>query len=647
MKKFIQLLLVSAAIMLSAAVGAAATSVSTEVFSPGWSAQGGGSCTAEATAIFGQTGTPTHRIFNFVETAGTNRALMQWKNDKVTAALGNQVDYIVFESSFAPTDAVTSVNLMTDGTKTIASMTKDRGGWINGRWNNLRVIYSISDRKTQFYMNGVLKYTCTAAMTFANNDYRLAYIGTNANTPNAVYVYESKLYGVKGDNPGANTGAQLTDTLYTGNLGGTKAMLAPGTTLNSLTEANAVTEGAAVRAYPNGVFDGEWVGNSAALKTGDVIVLQKNGLLTYYDVISDDKLSVFDADNQPEWGLNAANIISKGTLTNYGGKTDGDTCEQYEINAGKTAASITCDYPLDYHYRYVTVKFNAYVNDPAVIKAVSTTTGGGTASLYIKGVNIRKNMWMNFMAVYDTKTGQCKTYFNGTQYSGFLTPGGDGKQFLTDTAKKQLRITMQEVSADGETRTFAIDDFEMFTTPEEPIMDNNFKSIKSAVNVNGSVLYCKQGTTAADIKSDYAVDDAQTVIYNASTGAADDGEITEDSRLAVVTDGGKTIKTYVIVPMSANKIAAYGNGTDGTATAEGEVTAFSFADDNTVLISAQYQDGILKNVSFAKAEDGIASNTIETTGASGEGIKFMVWNDMNECLPLGNVISYTSLSQAE
>ena len=283
MKKVISLFIVfSMVTALITAHASAEGNTFTSVFTPGWSVQGGGSYSVNTTAIFGQSENTKNYYYNFIETPNTNRALMQWKNAGIDEAFdvdsGEGIDYLVFESRFVPSDAITAVSLMTDGSSTTATMPKERGGWVNGHWNSLKIVQSVSDRKTDFYINGVLKYTCTASVFKKGGvyDYRLAYIGINAYTENAVYINDSKLYGVKGENPGADTMPFLDGYNYIGQ----DIFIAPETKVSSFT-----SDIYNVRVYEGESFERIREENETA-EYGDCLVVEdKSGVFSTFSII--------------------------------------------------------------------------------------------------------------------------------------------------------------------------------------------------------------------------------------------------------------------------------------------------------------------------------------------------------------------------
>lgn len=640
MKKFISLFVVVCT-LLSLAVCPAAAAENVYYSKPAISVTGGNTATAETGTIYGLAeGTG---YYGFTPRTDKNYyCTLQYKQSDFPT--DESYKYIVFEADFAPEDSLKEISLYTAGT-TQASYPLT-ASWNTNRWNSLRVVYerpttAYTKGRTVYYLNGrKVKEFSANKSTFAQNDYRLCFTCEMAQP--GVKIKNYRMYFTE-INPSLNAlPAEITDRELLGNVymasGAVeteklelKAMLTEGKTLNDI----AVTDGAAKRAYTDNTFQTE-VEADAALSNGNVIVVEKNSVLTYYDVIISDKIEIYGEGNQPEFRLNNIEKTGK-VLSGIGGKAEERTLNQYAVTDGKTAASLAFSYPLTYHYRYVTAKYNIYVDDASTIRATATTTSGGTASSWFRGDNIRSGAWMNVTVVHDTLEGKNKTYFDGNLYQNWKATDG---QFLANINKKEFRIALGENAENGGTRTFLIDNFELFTTPNEPEQGGNFKSI-SAPNAYGRSLFYKKGITAEELVAEYPIEDATVTVFDQSTGEAAAESIPENAALAIASDGEKSIRTYKLVALKENELATYGSGISDGKTAAGNITVIAFPSADAKMICAKYNGGVLSGIEFGVLSGSVLNKTITVSGEEGETVKFMVWEN-DTFKPLTGYISFSA-----
>lgn len=526
-------------------------------------------------------------------------------------------NYVVFETDFAG-NTIQKISVCRRGSGDATA--KLTSGWADNRWNTLRIVYETptdeyEKGRAAFYINGQVVKNFTANTFEFDDQYRVSFLFNN--NEGTLYVKNYRMYA-SDTNPGAD-GTAIDATLVKNGLTvSANRIIAPqNVAVNSLTASND----AAIRVYSNADYTTQLAGEDI-ISSGNIVVLEKDGKLDYYEVTGDLTTIIYDAKSQPEWTVNV--FTAKDDVTAYGGKASGDTSKYYELPAESEAGSLQFFYPLSYHYRYVVAKYSFYFDNDEIITGTLVTTGGNNESSVVRNKNIKSGEWNNVIVWIDTQKSMSKVYLNGALLQDWTEKD---KQFLSDDTdtKKYFRLRF-EGTADGAVRTFAVDDFEMYTTTALPEIEKDYKSLSgSYITATGEAFY-KSGATVDSILADtkYQADGATAVIYDTATGAAvTTGDLPATAKLALRTDDS-TIKSYDLIAVDG--IKAWDNGARSK-------NGFAFADSG-VLIAARYVGGKFISVKLVSVENGMAKAQMNYTGEDGEKVKFMLWNSLSGMDPI-------------
>lgn len=535
-------------------------------------------------------------------------------------------NFIIWEAWFLPVDEnFLRVTIQTSGTGYVSKVEK---GWTVGRWNHVRAVYEStkstgdSKGKTHFYING--KHISSVTNTnVLDTDMRFSFeSNADSDKPSGenyqkVYIQKPYMYFAS-TNPGAD-GAGYAATFTNENINVFEDKIV--NPINVTVGGLAVSDGAAIRVYSDSTFATQ-IADDAVISAGNVVVIDKGGKLDYYDVTGELKTVIYEAEKQPEWTVNVFKV--EDDVTAYGGKASDDTSKYYELPANSQAGSLQFVYPLAYHYRYVVAKYSFYFDNDETITGTLITTGGNDASSAVRSSNVKSGEWNNVIVLIDTQETKSKVYLNGVLRQDWTEKPA---QFLSDKTdnKKQFRLRF-EGTADGAVRTFAVDDFEMYTTTALPEIEKDYKSLSgSYITATGEAFY-KSGATVDSILADtkYQADGATAVIYDTATGAAvTTGDLPATAKLALRTDDS-TIKSYDLIAVDG--IKAWDNGARSK-------NGFAFADSG-VLIAARYVGGKFISVKLVSVENGMAKAQMNYTGEDGEKVKFMLWNSLSGMDPI-------------
>lgn len=535
-------------------------------------------------------------------------------------------NFIIWEAWFLPVDNnFLCVAIQKSGTEYVSKVEK---GWTVGRWNHVRAVYESTNStrdskgKTHFYING--KHISTVPNTKAlNNDMRFSFeSNADSATPTGqnyqkVYIQKPYMYFAS-TNPGAD-GAGYAATFTNENINVFEDKIV--NPINVTVDGLAVSDGAAIRVYSDSTFATQ-IADDAVISAGNVVVIDKGGKLDYYDVTGELKTVIYNAEKQPEWTVNL--FAEKNDVTAYGGKASDDTSKYYELPANSQEGSLQFVYPLPYHYRYVVAKYSFYFDNDEIITGTLITTGGNDASSAVRSSYVKSGEWNNVIVLIDTQETKSKVYLNGALFQDWTEKPA---QFLSDKTdkKKEFRLRF-EGTADGTVRTFAVDDFEMYTTTALPEVEKDYKSLSgSYVTTTGEAFY-KSGDTVESILSDtkYQAEGATAVVYDTATGAAvTTGNIPSTAKLALRTDDS-TIKSYDLVAVTG--IKAWDNGA-------GSKNGFAFADSG-VMIAARYVGGRFVSFIPVPVENGMVKAQMQYTGQDGEEVKFFVWDSLAGMQPV-------------
>jgi len=334
------------------------------------------------------------------------------------------------------------------------------------------------------------------------------------------------------------------------------------------------------------------------------------------DVLTIDR-EVFNDANQPSWLL--TNVSEPSVVKGYLGKDSSDESIIYTANDNTVAANIRLTYPGVYS-KYVVAKWNFSVNDVSKFQDLQITTDGNGASMYV-GNAISSNEWHNVILLIDTETAKSKVYLDGALYQDWKDKSG---QFLSDYAKTAFRIRF----AYTEPITFAVDDFEMYTSTVLPDVEMNkdFKFLSGSYITSADTALYKSGTTVDSVLADskYQAEGAIASIYDAATGmAVTTGDMPESAKLALRTDDS-TINTYELIALDG--IRAWDNG-------DGAKKGFAFADSG-IMIAARYVNGKFMSLTPFNAQSGMIEAQMSYTGEDGEEIKFFVWDSLTGMTPI-------------
>lgn len=535
-------------------------------------------------------------------------------------------NFIIWEAWFLPVDEnFLRVTIQKSGT---GEVSKVEEGWTVGRWNHVRAVYEStkstgdSKGKTHFYING--KHISSVTNTNAlDKDMRFSFeSNADSATPSGenhqkVYIQKPYMYFAS-TNPGAE-GAGYAATFTNENINVFEDKIV--NPINVTVGGLAVSDNAAIRVYSDSTFATQ-IADDAVISAGNVVVIDKDGKLDYYDVTGELKTVIYDAEKQPEWTVNVFNV--EDDVTAYGGKASDDTSKYYELPANSQAGSLQFSYPLSYHYRYVVAKYSFYFDNDETITGTLITTGGNDASSAVRSSDVKSGEWNNVIVLIDTQETKSKVYLNGALFQDWAKKTAQFLSANTDV-KKQFRLRF-EGTADGVVRTFAVDDFEMYTTTALPEVEKDYKSLSGHyITTTGEAFY-KSGATVDSILADskYQAEGATSVVYDAATGATvTTGNIPSTAKLALRTDDS-TIKSYDLVAVTG--IKAWDNGA-------GSKNGFAFADSG-VMISARYVGGRFVSFIPVPVENGMVKAQMQYTGQDGEEVKFFVWDSLAGMKPV-------------
>jgi len=417
------------------------------------------SVTDVQTSVYGQgTGGAKHFIQPTGNTAQIYNATLFWESNK---SVVDQNKYVVFETDFAPID-LNHISLRTISSSSVSS--EIRTGWNEGRWNTLRIVYEAPttdyvNGRTAIYING----NCVQEMRVASNklvdkNFRVCFnfdrsqvVGVLNNT--SLYVKNYSMYFSQ-TNPGAEgigIDAVLTNDGF--DVYENKIVVPENITVSSLT----ASDGATIRVYENSSFNTQLT-DGDILSLGNIVVVEKDNKLRYYNVEEVGKRSVYDKYNQPTWAVANIDTTKTEIESGYLGKDNADLSTIYTSTSG--VSNINFNFSGE-HYRYVMAKFNFASHDLTGLNYLQVATSSNVISMSIPKSALKVDEWNNMVVVIDTQESETTAYFNGELTSYGQNVSG---QFLTSSGKESFRIRLDGTSP----ITFAVDDFEMYTSEEFP-----------------------------------------------------------------------------------------------------------------------------------------------------------------------------------
>ena len=354
---------------------------------------------------------------------------MAQSNKVICQANGNDIyshKYIVFEAAFAPVDGLDSVTLQTAGAKNVSVALRD--GWLNRRWNSLRIVCSEPDSDSRhgyatFYVNDEAKLTNTPMTAKFDKNMRISFNGIPGKERLRIYIGGYSIYYAETheapQKPQLCTDGvrELFDTLYI-----TDGRL----TVGGLKFANAVTG-----VYSDGDFDMK-KSTDEPLADGDAVIAETDGgQVCYYGVrlIADEnKLPVLTDDFS---GDETAVVHKNCTARTLGGKllvTNVNNISEAELD---------CTVPDSDEYDMLELTADIY---PESVSGVQVMTNRGVSlspRIYTMNGGIESGKWSALRILYKRAEGRLTVSLNGVKISD-----RSGVAIAEGTEYRELKIVL-------------------------------------------------------------------------------------------------------------------------------------------------------------------------------------------------------------
>ena len=307
--------------------------------------------------------------------------------------------FVVMSAEIMSDEAVTTAEFRA-GTESITSSVS----LVQGKWNNLTVVYDIENQSSQTYMNGALKGTSEGLAPLVNSSIALD-VETSTGTVGIdnIYIYQTNV------KPDISVPELIAGADYA--IDGETVKIKQGDEITA--DDLLCTEDAQVRAYTS-----EYEEKSESLAGNDIIVVEKDGIFVYYTVTETVPSSITVAD------------VTFGTVT---------TSKQEAFKDEMVTVTVTPD--TDYEVGSITVK------DEADTSVEVANNGDGTYTFTMPDSDVTVTVVITAMPEYTITVSD--TIKNGT-VTVDKTSSVKGRTItVTAAAKKGYTLKDGSLKANG------------------------------------------------------------------------------------------------------------------------------------------------------------------------------------------------------
>ena len=452
--------------------------------------------------------------------------------------------YVVMGASFYAVNNIASVSLRSTDVDVVApvSMSDSR---LNKGWNKVVFVYqpSTSDGKISTadqtyyagnwtcYLNGTEINTWGENRAKLTNDKQVAHTSFRLNFSASSSSTEMQLYTDDGFMYLTNTKPDLTETVPTVLASDTNYAISSDTLVlkkNISADAISVTPGATLRVYSDSTYTSE-IGTGTVLTTGNTLVLQKDGIFSYYTISADSLYKVFYDDNEGYASFHNTVIRSKQTgvmgraaddtsTYAYRGGTDSDGTAYKDGKMYYAVSDDNKEYWLgeSWNNGYIVIETSFYsLKD--IYRVVLGCTGGLnlTGDIQLGDNALVQAGWNKLAFVYQPSTsdGQISTdtknYYAGnwTAYINGVMVNAWGENRAKITHQNQIDISQLRLMFYAQYTTLPdmemyLDDTKMYVISEKPDLSETMPTPSEnpvSYLVSGTTLSVASGTTLSDI----------------------------------------------------------------------------------------------------------------------------------------------------
>ena len=472
---------------------------------------------------------------------------------------------IAFETSFYPVSGVNKIYLATNGSMGFTmSLEKSKVDWIDG-WNKVVFVYDFASADTAIstsanrqymgnwtvYLNGkCLNEWGTNRVEITHEKHlekskeiRLTFDEKGSGEKLEFYHDDVKLYSVDSDFDFSET-APILENGSNGKYTVTdEEILIEDTAYVSDLKA---TSGATIRVFADGTYSSV-LSDSSLLSKGNKVVVEKNGLYSYYNVTAAGEKMLFEAYKSEDMGN-----ISRGTLSDeYGiagkSKTDpsirgifnvwendaGRYNGYHQYNAGTQSNGV---WEYENQEGYLVVEGNVIADEGTSLGIVSD----GNASMNAV-YSLEPNQWNKIQLIYRFSDKMAMPVTNGVPGEWKAASLGKVKAGTTNTICTAVRLRFYGGNNPGGSY---IDDYKIYLSKNMPEIIAPAKLDESKYNISEGYLQINNGEKVSDILCDGAEVTAFTNDTYSTQLAS--GEQLVDGNMIVLKTENNTYSYYTV-----------------------------------------------------------------------------------------------------
>ena len=483
-------------------------------------------------------------------------------------------DLLVFSMDFVANSNIRNVYLTGDGGVNISTMfSLDDERVIDG-WNKLVYVYDHSTAGSAkgekagswaMYLNGEcinalgdnrvdISQTKTDSngntITYVGKGHmtqmRVMFNGKDATQEISMYFDNTKCYTVTTDDKAAFVAQFEAEKPVVAESTAGKYTVADGviTSVEGATAADIeVADDTTIRIFQNGRYTSQLT-DTTLLKSGNIVVVEKNGIYNYYTVAASDGAKVLYEAYQ------ASDITTfyrgdKSDVADVGGKLSGDSSILLDSNVIEHVDQGQTHYNGFFAYApgsiangvwsgidtsgYLVVEGEVF---PASIKTIGLATNGGTTYADIPA---SANEWNKFYVVYDFTNKKIKVVVDGV-----ATTEWEDEPVYGTANKNDIRFIITGNDNEAPAQVY-LDDYRVYTVKTEPDYDAPAALDTAKYTITDGYLVADADTTAGNI----TVDGATVRVYADSTYTN------------VLASSDILLKDNVVVVESSNGCFAY------------------------------------------------------------------------------------------
>ncbi|MBQ8525924.1 MAG: polysaccharide deacetylase family protein [Clostridia bacterium] len=502
-----------------------------------------------------------------IDKGNTSNHKFQYTASTGTADAGYG-DLLIFSMSFISNSGMRDVCLTGNGGVNISTVFPLSDERVVDGWNKLVYVYDHStagDELNEYagswamYLNGEcinalgenrdlmdadnpFNYTSKGKM----DQMRVMFASSAVNEEISMYFDDVDCYTVTTDDKAAYIAsfakdkpvlAESSDAKYTISEGVVDA--AAGATAGDIEAADGTT----VRVYQNKQYS-QVLADTAVLKSGNIVVVEKDGIFNYYPVIAaDGSVTLYEA-------YQAADISTfyrgeKSDAAGMGGKTTDDS--SILLNSNVIEHDNQTHYNGFFSYAPGSISNGVWSGIdtsgylvaegeifPASIRTIGIATNGGTTVADIPAV---ANEWNKFYVVYDFTNKKMKVVVDGVVTT-------DWAETVYGTANRNdIRFLITGNDNEAPAQVY-LDDYRIYTIKSEPDYDAPAVLDTSKYTIDSGYLVASADDTVKDITSD----DAEVRVYTDSTytNLCSDSDVLLNGNVVVLVSGNGCFAYYPV-----------------------------------------------------------------------------------------------------